>query len=45
MENGENIEAEQILVAIGREPNLKNLNLQNAGVKLTDKGYIEVDEY
>jgi dihydrolipoamide dehydrogenase len=31
-----NLEAEEVFVAIGRIPNLKNLNLENAGIKLKD---------
>ncbi|GES83684.1 glutathione reductase [Rhizophagus clarus] len=34
-----------LLWAIGREPNTKNLNLENIGIKLNDNGYITVDEY
>jgi glutathione reductase (NADPH) len=34
-----------LLWAIGRDPNTKNLNLENIGVKLNDKGYIVSDEY
>jgi len=34
-----------LLWAIGREPNTKNLNLENIGVKLNDKGYIVTDEF
>jgi len=34
-----------VLVAVGRSPNVENLNLDIAGVKLNDQGYIVVDEY
>ncbi|GMR17857.1 MAG: FAD-dependent oxidoreductase [Gammaproteobacteria bacterium] len=36
------LEAEQVLVAVGRKPNVENLGLQAAGVNFTDKG-ITVD--
>lgn len=36
---------EQVLFATGRVPLLDKLNLPAAGVKLTSRGYIEVDEY
>lgn len=38
------IEAEQALVAIGFRPNTKEIGLENAGVKLSPRGFIEIDE-
>lgn len=38
------IEAEQALVAIGFRPNTEKLNLENAGVSLSDQGAVEIDE-
>ncbi len=38
------LEADEILLALGRRPNVTNLNLEAANVKYSDKG-IEVDEY
>lgn len=35
--------AERILSAIGRAPLVEDLGLEKAGVKLTDRGFIEVD--
>lgn len=35
---------DKILVAVGRKPNIEDLNLKNAGVKVNDKGEIIVDE-
>jgi dihydrolipoamide dehydrogenase len=37
------IEADVVLVAIGRRPNTDGLNLEAAGVRLTDRGQIDVD--
>jgi dihydrolipoamide dehydrogenase len=37
------IEAERVLSAIGRAPNVEDLGLEKAGVKLTERGFIEVD--
>ncbi|MBX2847330.1 MAG: glutathione-disulfide reductase [Acidiferrobacterales bacterium] len=34
-----------VLYATGRNPNVESLNLENAGVKLGDKGQIPVDDY
>ncbi len=44
-EDGEIHTAEQVLWAVGRQPNLDGLNLEVTGVKLNDRGYIAVDEY
>jgi dihydrolipoamide dehydrogenase len=38
------IEADRVLVAAGRAPNVEDLGLEDAGVKLTDKGFIAVNE-
>src|SRR5690606_36897859 len=38
------IEAERVLSAIGRAPNVEDLGLEKAGVALTDRGFIQVDE-
>jgi dihydrolipoamide dehydrogenase len=37
------IEAERVLSAIGRAPNTEDIGLEKAGVKLTDRGFIQVD--
>jgi len=37
------IEVERVLSAIGRAPNTEDLGLEKAGVKLTDRGFIQVD--
>jgi len=38
------LEAEQALVAIGFKPNSQGLGLEEVGVKLTERGFIEIDE-
>jgi len=38
------LEGTHLLVATGRVPNTKGIGLELAGVKLTDKGYIKVNE-
>ncbi|HET6778514.1 MAG TPA: dihydrolipoyl dehydrogenase [Gemmatimonadales bacterium] len=38
----ETVEAEKILMAAGRAVNTENLGLQEAGVQLTDRGFIKV---
>lgn len=44
--NGENkvLEAEQALVAIGFRPNSKGLGLEEVGVKISERGFVEIDE-
>jgi dihydrolipoamide dehydrogenase len=37
------IEAERVLSAIGRAPNVEDLGLEEAGVELTEKGFVRVD--
>jgi len=44
LENGEEIQAEMMLVAIGRKANIQGLGLEQAGVRV-EKGRIPVDEY
>jgi len=43
--NGEekSVTADYVLVTVGRRPNTDELGLESAGIKLTDKGLIEVD--
>ncbi len=38
------LEAEQALVAIGFKPNTANLGLEDVGVKLTERGFVDIDE-
>jgi len=38
------IEATDILVAVGRTPNTQGIGLENAGVELTERGYIRVND-
>merc|ERR1712048_277632 len=39
------IEVNELLWAVGRAPEVEDLNLDIPGVKLTDTGYVTVDEY
>jgi dihydrolipoamide dehydrogenase len=44
-EEGEKtLEAEQALVSIGVTPNSKGLGLEELGVKISDRGFVEIDE-
>ena len=44
-ENGESIETDCVVWAIGREPANDKIGLDKIGVELDDKGYIKVDKY
>jgi dihydrolipoamide dehydrogenase len=44
LESGKTIEAELLLVAVGRGPVSKDLGYEDAGVAM-DRGYVTVDEY
>ena len=41
---GQTYSADKILVATGRRPNITDLNLEKAGVELSESGYIKVDD-
>ena len=43
--HGDVIETDQIMLAIGRQPNTSNLHIARAGVELGRKGEVRVDEY
>ncbi len=38
------IEVEKVLVAAGRAPNVEDIGLKEAGVQLTDRGFIKINE-
>ena len=42
--DGSTLEADAVLYATGRKPHLQGLGLEHVNVKLTDAGFIEVDE-
>ncbi len=43
LNNGEKLEVDRVLVAIGFAPNVQDIGLEAAGVQLNDRGSIEVD--
>ncbi|AEG48462.1 Glutathione-disulfide reductase [Sphingobium chlorophenolicum L-1] len=43
--NGDPIDCDLLVFATGRKPHVDGLGLENAGVELSDKGAIKVDEY
>jgi dihydrolipoamide dehydrogenase len=44
LEGGE-VRAEKLLVAVGRAPNTEGIGLEAAGVQLTERGFVKVDEW
>lgn len=44
-ENGTTLETDCIIWAIGRTPSTDNINIEAAGVKLDQRGYVPVDEH
>jgi glutathione reductase (NADPH) len=45
LSNSMRIEADHVLWAVGRAPNTHGLGLETAGVRLTERGAVAVDEY
>ncbi|MEV8369739.1 dihydrolipoyl dehydrogenase [Microbacterium sp. NPDC064584] len=41
----QSIDADKVLMSIGFAPNVEDFGLENTGVKLTDRGAIEIDDY
>ncbi|MFN2463665.1 MAG: NAD(P)/FAD-dependent oxidoreductase [Candidatus Dormibacteria bacterium] len=44
LDSGEVVSGDRLLVATGRSPNLDGFDLQAAGVSLTDRGFVRVDQ-
>lgn len=44
LSNGEQLEAEALLVATGRKPNTATLNAAASGIELDDKGFVKIDD-
>ena len=45
MEKLVKISSDVLLVATGRTPNIKELNLENAGVEVSERGFVNVNEH
>ena len=41
----QSIDADKVLMSIGFAPNVENFGLERTGVKLTDRGAIDIDDY
>ncbi|MGZ3402801.1 MAG: FAD-dependent oxidoreductase, partial [Phenylobacterium sp.] len=45
LSNGHEIESDVVMLSLGREPYVDGLGLETAGVELTEKGAVKVDEF
>lgn len=45
MQDGTSLEAEQVMLAVNFQPNIENIGLEAAGVQLTERGNIDIDEH
>ncbi len=45
LDNGEVLEAEQVLIATGRRPNTDKLRINDTAIALDDRGFIETNKY
>jgi len=45
LEDGERIESEKMLVALGRQANVADLHIDEAGLDVTKRGLIEIDHF
>ncbi|GET28803.1 FAD-containing oxidoreductase [Prolixibacter sp. SD074] len=44
-EGGPEVTGSHLLIGVGRKPNTDSLNLQAAGIKIGDRGYIKVNDF
>jgi len=44
LDNGETLEGDGLLVAVGRTPNTAQLNVAASGIKLDTRGYVAIDD-
>ncbi|MDX2275999.1 MAG: glutathione-disulfide reductase [Hyphomonadaceae bacterium] len=45
LDNGQELQVDQVMLAVGREPNTPGLGLEDVGVKLNARGAVMVDPY
>ena len=45
LDDGTKIDAEKLLVSVGRRPQTREIGLEAAGVKIDDLGYVETDDF
>lgn len=45
LNNGKSVEAEMVLLCVGRRPNLANSGVEEVGIEMAPRGFIQVNEY
>ncbi len=45
LDDGTKIDADKLLVSVGRLPQTRDIGLEGAGVKIDGRGYVETDDY
>jgi dihydrolipoamide dehydrogenase len=45
LQDGSALEVDKVMLAINFQPNIENIGLEDAGVKLTDRGNVDIDEH
>ena len=45
LEGGDAVEADTVLVAIGRRPNVEGIGLEDLGVEMTENGFVQIDDH
>lgn len=45
LQDGSSMEADQVMLAINFQPNVENIGLEAAGVELTDRGNLAIDDH
>ena len=43
--DGTTIDADEVMMAVGRDPLTKGLGLESAGVEMDDRGFVKVDKF
>ena len=44
LDNGQSLDGEALLIAIGRQPNTQALNVGATGVELAERGFVKIDD-
>jgi dihydrolipoamide dehydrogenase len=45
LDDGTDVPADLLLVSVGRQPDTRGVGLEDAGVKVSERGYVEVDDH
>ena len=45
LDDGTTVEADLLLVSVGRKPETRGIGLEDAGVRIDERGYVQVDDF